>query len=336
MDFYRRYFGRRDVSDRDLHDMLAPFLAAAEAELPDLVQVLRGMAEAAEVPFDWLASANVFEELDPIVETRRVERCTAFVITGPGTTILAHNEQWLAGDAGCVGVIVDHPQDDTAIVSPTVASWLPSVGMNERGHAQAVMSLWAPDDRVGVPRVPISRLALGAVDREDAIRRATMPGRSGGYAYLCAAPGGATFVIETSAQGHAVLEDVVGHTNHYLDPALAALAEPTTPTRAARQDRLSALLADRRPETADDAMEILRDHLSPANPICSHPGEEGEEGDAIVFSMVCDLEAGRMWVAPGQPCETPFVEVDVAGALAGELDNRAFPRSVVPPQAGAG
>ncbi len=310
VEFYRRYFGRRDVDHRRLHELLAPFLAAAEDALPDSVEVLRGMAEAADVPFDWLFAANTFEEIDPLVEARRIERCTAFVITGPGTTILAHNEQWLAGDAGCAGIVVDRPEDDTAVVSPTVASWLPAVGSNERGHAQAVMSLEASDDGVGIPRVLVSRHALGATDREDAIRRAAMPGRSGGYAYLCAAPG-ASFLIETSAGRHAVLESVFGHTNHYLDPGLAALAESPSPTATARQERLSALLTERGPETVDDAKEILRDHLSPANPICAHPGEEGEEGDAIVFSMVCDLEAGRMWVAPGNPCETPFEEFDV-------------------------
>jgi isopenicillin-N N-acyltransferase like protein len=316
VEFYRRYFGRRGIEDLELQGLLAPFLAAAEGALPDSIEVLRGMAEAADVPFDWLFAANTFEEIDPLVEARRIERCTAFVITGPGTTILAHNEQWLAGDAGCAGIVVDRPEDDTAIVSPTVASWLPAVGLNQRGRAQAVMSLVASDEGVGVPRVLVSRHALGAADREDAIRRAAMPGRSGGYAYLCAAPGGASFLIETSAKRHAVLEGVFSHTNHYLDPGLAAMAESPSPSRTARQDRLSALLAERRPETVDDAMEILRDHLSPANPICAHPGEEGEEGDAIVFSMVCDLEAGRMWVAPGNPCESPFEEFDVRELVA--------------------
>jgi hypothetical protein len=30
--------------------------------------------------------------------------------------------------------------------------------------------------------------------------------------------------------------------------------------------------------------------------------------------MVCDLEAKRMWVAPGYPCEG-FEQIDLAGAL---------------------
>ena len=34
-----------------------------------------------------------------------------------------------------------------------------------------------------------------------------------------------------------------------------------------------------------------------------------------MFSMVADLAAGRMWVAPGNPCETEFEEVDLSGVL---------------------
>jgi len=34
-----------------------------------------------------------------------------------------------------------------------------------------------------------------------------------------------------------------------------------------------------------------------------------------VFSMVAELEEGRMWVAPGNPCETDYEEVDLAAVL---------------------
>ena len=42
---------------------------------------------------------------------------------------------------------------------------------------------------------------------------------------------------------------------------------------------------------------------------------EGEEGSAIQFSMVCDVEAGVMWLAPGQPCVTEFEELRLADLL---------------------
>jgi hypothetical protein len=40
-----------------------------------------------------------------------------------------------------------------------------------------------------------------------------------------------------------------------------------------------------------------------------------DEADAVVFSMVCDLEAGRLWVAPGPPCRTAYEEVDLDGVV---------------------
>jgi len=40
-----------------------------------------------------------------------------------------------------------------------------------------------------------------------------------------------------------------------------------------------------------------------------------DEASAIVFSMICDLDLGRMWVAPGSPCVTAYEEVDLAGVV---------------------
>jgi hypothetical protein len=35
----------------------------------------------------------------------------------------------------------------------------------------------------------------------------------------------------------------------------------------------------------------------------------------VVFSMVCDVESMRMWVSPGNPCTTPFEEIDAMDTL---------------------
>ena len=83
-------------------------------------------------------------------------------ISGPGYTLLGHNEQWLAGDVGHVAVVVELPDDGPALVSPTLACCLPAVGMNEYRVAQGIQSLVANDDGVGIPRVLVSRHALVA------------------------------------------------------------------------------------------------------------------------------------------------------------------------------
>lgn len=70
------------------------------------------------------------------------------------------------------------------VASPTVVCCLPAVGLNAHGGAQGIGSLTAVDDGVGVPRVLVSRSSLEARNRADAIARAAMPGRAGGYGHV--------------------------------------------------------------------------------------------------------------------------------------------------------
>jgi hypothetical protein len=240
-------------------------------------------------------------------------RCSSITVSIPGTTLLAHNEHWLAGDLGNVAVVVDAPdRGRPAVASPTVVCCLPAVGMNAHGGAQGIGSLTASDDTVGVPRVLVSRSSLEARDRVDAIRRAAVVGRAGGYGHVYAFAGGDTFVVETTATQHRVHPEADVHTNHYLDPELAAMAPAPSDGSVARFDRLTELLEERRPTEPEAVMELLRDHGSSPQAICLHPDPaEGDEASAVLFSMVADVEQGRMWVAPGNPCEQDYVEIDL-------------------------
>jgi isopenicillin-N N-acyltransferase-like protein len=172
--------------------------------------------------------------------------------------------------------------------------------MNAAGGAVSVMSLSAPDDGVGVPRVLVSRHALGARDPGDAVRRATLSPRSGGYAYLWGWPGGRSLGLETSATRHATV-DCVGLANHCIDPALATSGDPPGEGSRRRYARACALVESSPPGTLIDAMAVLADHEAP---ICVHPDPaEGDEADCVVFAMAVDVERGELWVADGNPCE---------------------------------
>ncbi|HEY7756525.1 MAG TPA: C45 family peptidase [Actinomycetota bacterium] len=334
VDFYHRYLSRRGVSSQQLQDLLTPYLVAAESQFPALMTTLKGMSVGAMVPVLELFAINAFEELEPMLEAPEggllflqrkegylappkppTERCSSFTVTAPGTTILAHNEHWLAGDLGNVAVVIDAPDDrPMSVVSPTVVCCLPAVGMNSHGAAQGIGSLTASDDGVGVPRVLVSRHALESIDRADAIARAGMPTRAGGYGHTFAFAGGDTLAIETTGDRLAVLEGEPIHTNHYLDPGLASLGpEPSEGSRA-RYARLAELLAERAPQTVPEVMDIMRDHGSAPQAICLHPDpEEGDEASAVMFSMVVELEERRMWVASGNPCENDYEELDLSG-----------------------
>jgi isopenicillin-N N-acyltransferase-like protein len=313
LHFYRGFLERRGVRTADLPTLLAPYRRATEDAFPELAEELDGMAAGADAPLWEVFAANAWEELEPLLAVTPADRCTAFAVSGPDGTIVAHNEQWYAGNGGGCAVIVAEPDDGPAFASPTGPAFLPVVGMNATGLAQAVMSLSARDDGEGVPRVPVSSAGLRAVDAADHLRRVTPPGRSGGYAYLVATPGTAR-TVETSSSRHATLA-ATAHTNHYLDPALSEEGSVSEGS-VSRLERLRGLLAAREPATVEECMDVLRDHHSEPQAICVHPDPAaGDEAVGITFSMVCRLEDRRMWVAAGNPCTEPFEEIDVAEAL---------------------
>ena len=339
VDFYHRYLHRRGVSSVELQDLLTPYLVAAETIYPDYMATMKGMSAGATVPVLELFAINAFEELEPLLESpeggllflqrkegyvqaprgprARTERCSTFSVVTPTRTMLAHNEHWLAGDLGNVAVVIDIPDGNrVAVASPTVVCCLPAVGVNAHRGAQGIGSLAAADDRVGVPRVLVSRSSLEALDPTDAIDRAGVPGRAGGYGHVFAFSGGRALTVETTGELVAVHEGQGAHTNHYLAPELAEIAPEASVGSSARHRRLTELIDERRPETIEDVMDVLRDHGSTPQAICLHPQEEeGEEASAVMFSMVADLDEGRMWVAPGNPCENAYEEIDLAGVL---------------------
>lgn len=334
VDFYHRYLDRRGVSSEQLQDLLTPYLVAAETAYPDMMNVLKGMSVGAMVPVLELFAINAFEELEPLLEspegellflqkkegyvatsptTPGTEHCSSVSISTPDTTLLAHNEHWLAGDIGNVAVIIDHPEGGRVpVASPTIVCCLPAVGMNAHGVAQGIGSLTASDDGVGVPRVLVSRGSLEARDRSDAIARAAMPGRAGGYGHVYAFADGDAFTLETTGKEHRVIDQAGPHTNHYQSD-LAELAPPASEGSKARLARLSQLLVERDPRTPDQLMDVMRDHDSSPQAVCLHPDpDEGDEASACLFSMITDPNARRMWIASGNPCEQDYEEIDLS------------------------
>lgn len=336
IDFYHRYLDRRGVSSERLQDLLTPYLVASETVYPESMAVLKGMSMGAMVPILELFAINAFEELEPLLESPEgdlrflqrkegyvrppvaaadppaTDRCSSLTVRLEDTTLIAHNEHWLAGDLGNVAVVVDAPDGGLVpVASPTIVTCLPAVGLNAYGVGQGIGSLTAIDDGPGIPRVLVSRSSLETRDRADAVARAATPGRAGGYGHVFAFPGDA-LTVETTAREHAVLGHPGPHTNHYQDERLAQLAPPPSEGSRARLERLTKLITERTPATPGDLMEIMRDHGSAPQAICLHPDPaEGDEASAVMFSMVADVGARRMWVTAGNPCESEFEEIDL-------------------------
>ncbi len=307
--FNRRYLTNHEMSPDQLELVLEPYLDAATAVVPHLVQQLRGIADGAGLPFLDVFFANAFEEVYGIVELSTpagipLERCTDVVLRSSTRTLLGHNEQWYAGDEGAVGLVLDVSDDAPAVLGPVVAGTLPLVGLNELGGAFGTMSLSATDECVGVPRALVARDLLEAEGPDDAFRRATRATRAGGYSYLCAFPGGVTCAIETTATTASHLS-VTEHTNHALDSTVSAASCDPSEGSLSRLARARALATSVDP-TVEGMLSLLSDHTASGQDICVHPEpEQGDEGSTIQFAMICESETRSMWLAPGHPCTAP-------------------------------
>ncbi len=323
IDFYHSYFDRRGVSSPQLQELLTPFMVAAETRTPEFMDQIKGMSEGATVPVFELFAVNAFEELEPLLQRvdgaplflehkgGTVERCTTFVVATDEGTILAHNEHWLAGDAN-VALVIEIPDGDQPwVAAPVNVCCLPASGMNAHGVAMGIQSVTASDDTVGVPRVLVSRHTLDALDPEDAAARASLPGRAGGYGYVAGGRSGGMIRIETTATREATIDGPGVHTNHYLTPELAEMAPAPSPGSVRRYEAVTDALTRRSPSKPEDAMEILRD-VDSVYELTSEDAPDDEE--AIVYSMVCELESGRMWCALGDPKTTAYEEVELPHA----------------------
>jgi len=293
-----------------VEELLAPYDAASERVVPDLIELIAGMAEGSGVDPVALRATNAFEELygvlDPEAMGAPVERCTDALLRGPDGPLLVHQEQWYAADADSIAIVIDEPDDGVAVVSPVVASGVPLVGMNATGTSLGAMSLTAADERPGVPRMFVARKALDARDREEAWATVTMPERAGGYTYCYAFPDGETALFETTGTTAADLHETT-HSNHALDGAVATVCPTGSEGSRSRLARMRELTGDREQWTVPDACALLRDHGADGQDICVHPDPlEGPEASAIMFGMVADVASRTLWVAPGNPCTNAF------------------------------
>jgi isopenicillin-N N-acyltransferase-like protein len=288
----------------------------AEAAVPEFMLEVRGIAEGSGTPFQEVWALHCYEELAQ--EHSRIESCTCLAVsaehTADGHTLLAHNEDWLSADEGNAYLVHAQPDNGPCFLGLTYGPLLPNIGLNAEGIAVAINSVYATDERPGIPRILYSRAVLGAQTVGQAVQACLPERRAGGYNYLIASASGELRCVETSALAYSKLDGKEGwlaHTNHYLTPVMQALEQPGSCTgshlRLSRaQGLISAQLGG---ITVEGLQGILRDHANRPASICSHPdpADLPYEQYMTVASLVMDLTAGVMWAATGPPCTADYV-----------------------------
>jgi len=284
-------------------------LPYAQRALPQYVEELRGMAEGAGVPLAKLVVLNCGEEL--------MCHCTSVALTTGGRTVLAHNEDWIDDDIENMVVFDVTCPDGTRFLSLSGAAYLAGCGINSHGLALGGNSVYATDERPGVPNSFVLRWKLEARTRDEVDARSTLAGRARGSNHLTARVGGQVWDVETSSTKHAAIDADGGwlaHTNHYLSASLADVEGSTSAGTRLRLARARAIVTQGLADGDDGfaiAARVLRDHENPPTSICCHtvPGEV--DPAPTTGGFICEVEERRMHVCAGPPCENPFITLEL-------------------------
>ncbi len=311
-------------------DRARSYLAPAQAWAPQLVDQLRGLAEGAGVPFDYLFAVNCTEEFtcteesisDPTAPPARGEHCTSFAFVSGGRTYAGHNEDWYPGDIENLVLRRVTLAGGMRYIAMCPAAALPMTAMNGRGIVSTATTLYSHDEAVGVPNAFILASLHESHTLEEARARIEEAPRARASSHLLCDDRGRIWGLETTAGRVAFIEggERLAHTNHYLSPELApddASEYEGTRKRLTRAlELLDGGLASANPGGAEGAAQavalaksVLTDHANAPLSICAHWDDDDPDLDQSVTtaSMVWDLSERAVHVALGQPCEHEYL-----------------------------
>jgi isopenicillin-N N-acyltransferase-like protein len=338
---YRRVFAHYAAWDwPEVRRAAAAFEAPIAAFRPAYLDEMRGIADGAGLDLADVLAINVRTEVVYAAKARQAPlaarvrnlpaECSAFAVApapraggGQGATLLGQNWDWLLHSARTLIVLEvsqDHGPDFVTVVE---AGLLAKAGLNAAGLGLVTNAL-VTDADIGTPGLPyhvLLRAIFDCATVTEALGVLQAGERSSSANYLIAHASGAMLGVEAAPGDFTRLypqfpdHGLLLHTNHFVSPRLSVAQDVSLwamPSSAVRLQRLRAATAHA--ATLDDFRAVLADHADYPHGICSHPDPNDHplEQGATIASVLMDLSARRLWLAPGNPCQVPYSELDVS------------------------
>jgi isopenicillin-N N-acyltransferase-like protein len=287
----------------------------AEKYRPDLIDELRGTAEAAGVKLDDLMLLQVRNQLKPENGDQAIsqEGCTSFAMWPVDAVDTIVAQTWdndPALDEFTV-VLTRRPEGQPAFISCTQAGLISYMGFSETGIGACVNTLPAPSRDVGVPHYFILREIFEA-DSLDAVTKSIRRAHRAIPAnIMLATPEGPANLEITVDDIHILRPNgtpFVAHTNHCLHADLAPINAdfPELIQSHSRIRRIDNLVSATNGEI-DELKTILSDHEGNPTSICRHANDDPVHGFmATVFALIIEPSKRQMHVTRGTPCENSF------------------------------
>jgi isopenicillin-N N-acyltransferase-like protein len=294
-------------------------LAEHEAYSPQLVEELRGMADATGLGLAELIIMNGFTDFVDVVYTagertlampRPIDNCTAFLVPNTATAdqhgFCGQTWDMHASATPYVLLIDGEPDDGIPFLSFSTTGCVGMIGMNAEGIAVGINNIMGGDGQIGVTWPFIIRKVLAQSNIDDALDCVVSAKRAGAHNYLLFDKNGRGYNIEamgTHCEIEELAENVIVHTNHcVVDGAIALERERPADSMAHSVHRLELgyeRLAER-PITEETLMAVTRDESA----ICVRetPPLNVETCGAAIMRPA----TGDFWAVWGLPSENEY------------------------------
>jgi isopenicillin-N N-acyltransferase like protein len=303
------------------------YVPAIAAQAPDALSELEGIAAGAGIDVEDVLALNARTEVIAAAWARLPDGCSALAVlparSADGHTLLAQNWDWMVHSVDTVVILEAEREDGPSFVTAVEAGLLAKAGLNAAGLGLTTNFLLTPEDdgRPGLPYHVTLRVLLDARDVPDAVERLRAMDRASSANYLLADDSGRAVDVEATPDDLELIEPEDGflaHTNHFCTQTLSHRDAGTElmPSSPLRLERLRALVGA--PAGSAEIRAALADHENFPAAVCCHPDPELDEVERTVTaaSLVMDLDARRLELADGNPCSTPYRELDYAALLA--------------------
>ena len=276
-------------------------LAHHEAFCPDLMDEMRGMADATGIGLNELVIMNGFTDFVDIVANPAIlgdlrtggvlpgdggdGGCTAFIVdpavTGDGRGYLGQTWDMHTSATPYVMLLDVQPQAGPRLLTFTLTGCVGMIGMNEHGVAVGINNLLGADGQVGVHWVYVVRKMLAQRTVGDALAVLRSAQLSGAHNYLLLGPDETGMLRGYNVEQMATrafaspVADYFVHTNHCLISEMTAVERPRKATSLAsthaRQAQAGAYLAQRVGRIdVDTLVALTRYHEGDELAVCAH------------------------------------------------------------------
>jgi hypothetical protein len=275
---------------------------------PELLDEIRGLAEAAEVGYDALMTLILTVPFDP----EELPACSVLAVlperTADGRPIVGRNYDYFHDVSEEVATTYrTYPEGRYASLGDCDIWVGREDGLNEAGLFVGMASTFLPGVQPGPTFWLIVRMILDrCATVDEGLELIHNVPHTGSWTYLLADRSGKAVVVEPTVQGIELRypeDGLLVMTNHPVCPAWAGKENFVPPDSHPRYNRLRELLGGNALVDVEAVKQALRDHQGL---VCSHGEHFPDRKFGTLWSVVGCPGERQLEIAAGYPCQAEY------------------------------